>query len=56
MAAGAHAALPLAPLSSLGKLTPAPAAGPLGPENVPIPKAPTLAKVDAVNLNQTSTA
>ena len=31
------------PLSTLGKLTAAPAAGALGPENVPIPSAPVLA-------------
>jgi hypothetical protein len=41
------------PLSSLGKLTPAPAAGQLGPEGVPIPKAPVLAGVRTVKLNQT---
>ena len=32
-----------APLSTLGALKPAPAAGPLGPEAVPIPSAPALA-------------
>ena len=32
-----------APLSTLGALQPAPAAGPLGPEAVPVPSAPALA-------------
>jgi hypothetical protein len=36
-------ALPLAPLSTLGQLAPAPAAGPSGPEGVPIPKGAILA-------------
>lgn len=35
--------LPLASLSTLGPLRPAPAAGPLGPEGVPIPAAAALA-------------
>jgi hypothetical protein len=35
--------LHLAPLSSLGALDPAPAAGPLGPEQVPVPSAAALA-------------
>jgi hypothetical protein len=35
--------LRLAALSSLGSLKPVPAAGPLGPEGVPIPSAPALA-------------
>jgi len=34
--------LPLAPLSTLGSLQPAPAAGPLGPEGVPVPAAAAL--------------
>ena len=33
----------LAPLSSLGSLEPAPAAGPPGPEEVPVPSGPVLA-------------
>jgi hypothetical protein len=37
------APLPLAALSTLGHLGPAAAAGPLGPEGVPIPQAPALA-------------
>jgi len=37
------AKLPLAPLSTLGRLSVAPAPGPLGPEDVPIPNAPSLA-------------
>ena len=42
---GAKAASPLhlKPLSSLGSLEPAPAAGPLGPEQVPVPSAAALA-------------
>ena len=42
-AASADAATPLKPLSSLGRLQPAPAPGRLGPELVPIPNAPRLA-------------
>lgn len=38
------APLPLAALSSLGHLSPIAAVGPLGPEGVPIPRAPTLAR------------
>jgi hypothetical protein len=49
----ASAALPLAPLSSVGKLKLAPAAGPLGPEGVAIPKAPVFASVMKVKLNET---
>jgi hypothetical protein len=37
------APLPLSALSKLGRLGPAPAAGPLGPERVPIPRARPLA-------------
>jgi hypothetical protein len=37
------AGLPLAPLSAAGTLQPSPAAGPLGPEGVPIPHARRLA-------------
>ncbi len=37
------AASNLAPLSTLGTLQPAPAAGSAGPENVPVPNAPALA-------------
>jgi hypothetical protein len=39
--------LPLAPLSSLRALSPAPDPGPLGPEGVPIPAAPPLARPNA---------
>jgi hypothetical protein len=39
----ATSSLHLAPLSSLGALDPAPAAGPLGPEQVPVPSAAALA-------------
>ena len=41
------------PLSTLGKLTPAPTAGALGPENVPIPTAPMLAGTSAATTGQT---
>ena len=37
------AALPLAPLSTAGSFLPSPAAGPLGPEGVPIPQGRALA-------------
>jgi len=39
---GGGSALPLAPLSTLGTLQPAPAAGALGPEGVPVPAAAAL--------------
>jgi hypothetical protein len=42
-AAQATGNLHLAPLSSLGAVGPAPAAGPLGPEQVPVPSAAALA-------------
>jgi hypothetical protein len=41
------------PLSTLGKLTAAPAAGTLGPENVPIPSVPMLAGTSAATTGQT---
>ncbi|HEX4087391.1 MAG TPA: hypothetical protein VHZ33_01680 [Trebonia sp.] len=41
-----------APLSTLGTLTAAPAAGALGPENVPIPSAPVLAATSAATTGQ----
>jgi len=41
--ASATSNLHLAPLSSLGALQPAPAAGPAGPEQVPVPSAAALA-------------
>ena len=41
------------PLSTLGTLTPAPAAGALGPENVPIPSAPVLAATSPATTGQT---
>jgi hypothetical protein len=40
---GSSSASASKPLSALGTLQPAPAAGPLGPESVPIPAAPPLA-------------
>ena len=53
-AAGTAAAtLPLKPLSSLGHLTPAPSPGPLGPEGVPVPKAPIFANAAVVKVGQT---
>jgi hypothetical protein len=54
LAAGATgASLPLAPLSTLGKLAPAPSGLP-GPEGVPIPKTKyLLAQAQAVKLGQT---
>jgi hypothetical protein len=53
-AAGSVAASPssLAPLSSLGTLTAAPAAGALGPEQVPIPSVPALAGPSAATAGQ----
>jgi hypothetical protein len=45
--------LPLAPLSTVGPLKAAPAAGPLGPEGVPIPKAVPLAPAGDVTPGQT---
>lgn len=53
LAASAQAALPLKPLSSLGKLKAAPSGGPTGPEAVPIPNAKVLASVLSPKLNQT---
>jgi hypothetical protein len=41
------------PLSTLGVLTAAPAAGALGPESVPIPNAPVLAGTSAATTGQT---
>ncbi len=49
----ASAALPLAPLSSLGKLKAAPPPGPVSLENVPIANGAILATPQAVKLNQT---
>jgi hypothetical protein len=42
--AAGSAPLPLAALSTLGHVGSIPAAGPLGPEGVPIPRAPVLAR------------
>jgi hypothetical protein len=41
------------PLSTIGTLTAAPAAGALGPENVPIPSVPVLAGPSATTTGQT---
>jgi hypothetical protein len=49
----AIAAPPLAPLSSVGHLRPAPAPGTLGPEGVPIPKGKLLGPVQEVKLGET---
>jgi hypothetical protein len=54
LGASADAAkLPLAPLSSAGKLVPAPSPGKMGPEGVPVPNGPVLANAQAVHLGQT---
>jgi hypothetical protein len=54
LAAAAGAALPLAPLSSIGKLAAAPSPGPLGPEGVPVPNTKYLrAQPQTVKLGQT---
>jgi hypothetical protein len=45
--------LKLAPLSTLGQLTPAPPPGPNGPEGVPVPAAPALAGPAATTTGQT---
>ena len=50
--AGAGGTASYGPLSSLGTLTAAPAAGSLGPENVPIPSAPALAGTSAATAGQ----
>jgi len=44
--------LPLAPLSAVGRLRPVAAAGPLGPEDVPMPVAPSLAAPRLVTNGQ----
>jgi hypothetical protein len=44
--------LSLAPLSTLGTLTPAPAPGPLGPEGVPVPPAAALAGIATAATGQ----
>jgi hypothetical protein len=51
---GAKATSPpqLKPLSSLGSLQPAPAAGPLGPEQVPVPAGPALASTATAATGQ----
>jgi len=46
------AGLSLAPLSTLGSLEPAPAAGPAGPEGVPIPAGPPLASTATAATGQ----
>jgi hypothetical protein len=51
LAAGASAAT--APLSTVGKLGPAPSPGRPGPESVPVPKGPVLANVQPVRLGET---
>jgi hypothetical protein len=44
--------LPLAPLSTLGTLQPAPAAGPIGSEGVPVPAGPALADTSTAATGQ----
>jgi hypothetical protein len=51
-AGGGSPRLALAPLTTLGALKPAPPAGPLGSEGVPIPAAPTLAGVSGSATGQ----
>jgi len=51
-AAGGSPASKLAPLHTLGHLRPAPAAGPQGPEGVPIPGAPPLASTATAAAGQ----
>jgi hypothetical protein len=51
-AAAGSAAGSLAPLSTLGTLTAAPAPGPLGPEKVPLPAVPVLAAPSAATAGQ----
>jgi hypothetical protein len=48
----AASALHLAPLSTLGSLQPAPAAGPSGPEGVPVPTAAALAPAGTAAAGQ----
>jgi hypothetical protein len=43
----------VASAAAAGSLAPAPAPGPVGPEGVPVPRAPVLAKVRPVKLGQT---
>ena len=45
--------LPLAALSTLGNLQPAPAAGPAGPEGSPVPSGPALAGTSTAATGQT---
>ena len=53
VATAGAAKLPLAPLSSAGKLVPAPSPGKMGPEGVPVPKGSLLAQPQAVRLGET---
>lgn len=50
---GGGSSLPLEPASALGKLEPAPPAGAIGPEGVPIPRAAPLAPAGYLTLGQT---
>ena len=45
--------LPLAALSTLGNLQPPPAAGPAGPEGIPVPSGPALAGTSTAATGQT---
>jgi hypothetical protein len=51
-APAAISAADTAPISSLGKLTPAPNPGPNGPENVPVPNAPLLSSAAPATAGQ----
>ncbi len=53
VATATSASLPLAPLSTLGKLKAAPAAGPEGLEGVAIPQVNILAQPQSLKLNET---
>ena len=50
--AGGGTAPKLVPLNTLGTLRPAPSAGPLGPEDVPVPAAPALAATTTAATGQ----
>jgi hypothetical protein len=52
LSTGGGTSLPLKPASALGSLKTAPAAGEIGPEGVPIPKAPALAAAGWLTLGE----
>ncbi len=53
LSTGSSKPLPLKPISTLGKLTPAPPSGSAGPEGVPIPRAKALAPAGWLTPGQT---